>query len=458
MGMASKVLVFCQMTSMKGIPRLLRAKSVFMRFVWAINIIGFLSIAAYQTVLLTKEYFQYKVYTSTGEIIMPYFDQTQENVGTPDVTLCNANPFASNKSGEFPTMEEYFRLVKQATSCDDNCTDEECVALNHIRKAMLSTRGYFSYIGGHNAKKIGHSLESFLAYCDLHMDDGVYIHHTPCTSAAQIIKIQHGMLFNCYTIRLPLNEFPDKIFKGFIAVLHLDDYDAFWDEQTLLTPHEEPGQMSGAWVFVHQRNTPLHVYYNRFMLQPGNFHDIPVKMELRMYLPTPHGRCQNANGEKYSLHQCFANCLQTRIYEQCGCLDQQNYTSQWEPLDTNWPQCLSLSLEKTVIVRNWRCAMKEKMKGALECRSSCPERCQVIRYHLKVPQYLHLSSIFVFYFTSCCQIHMLHLRSLKYVFGACHCFANSYKPVQLMCIFLRGFFLQRMSLPCFYDCELWFND
>ena len=141
--MVNKVYEFCQITSVKGIPRLLRTKSVFMRFVWTFSVIGFLCTAAFQAVLLTMEYYEYKVYTSTGEVLLDYFDQTNGVIGTPDITLCNVNPFASNSSliRDVPTMKEYFKLAEQATECDHYSTEEECITLSYIRRDMMSTSG-----------------------------------------------------------------------------------------------------------------------------------------------------------------------------------------------------------------------------------------------------------------------------------------------------------------------------
>ena len=184
--------------------------------------------AAFQAVLLTMEYCEYKVYTSTGEVLLDYFDQTNGVIGTPDITLCNVNPFSSNSSliRDVPTMKEYFKLAEQATECDHNSTGEECLTLGYIRRDMMSTNGYFDYIGRHNAKRLGHSQESFLAHCDVEIEAGVRMQRIPCLTSAHITEIQYNILFNCYTVRLPRNVFPDRTHGGFIVVLHLDDYNA----------------------------------------------------------------------------------------------------------------------------------------------------------------------------------------------------------------------------------------
>ena len=385
--MAGKVREFCLITSVKGIPRLLRTKSVVMRFVWTISVIGFLCMASFQAMLLTMEYFQYKTYTSTGEVIIDYFGQAGGFTGMPDITLCNANPYASNKnlSNDLLTLEGYYKLAEEATTCDNNCRDAEREPLQHIRHEIMSTRGYFNYIGRLNAKQLGHTFESFVVNCELDMEGGgVLLHSIPCLPTVQIIEIQHSMLYNCYTIRLPRNKFPDTVFRGFRAVLHLDDYEALHKEQTLLNPHGEPGQMSGVWMFAHERNKPLYTYYNRMMLQPGHYHDIPVKMELRTYLPPPHGLCEDMEGLDYSLLQCYFDCIQERIYEQCGCLDLQNYTSQWNPTVTKGPFCLSLSLNKSAMIKNWKCISRERPKAIAGCVASCPVPCKETRHNLRV--------------------------------------------------------------------------
>ena len=290
--------------------------------------------ALFHATLLTMEYFQYKSFTYIGEVFLDYFKQTDETSGLPDITLCNVNPFASNRSlsKDIPTMEEYFKLVEHTTTCDNGCTEEERIALNYIRSDMMSTNGYFDYIGHRGAAKLGYTLESFIAYCELDkLGSNVFRYNIPCVPTAQMIKIQHAMFYNCYTIRLPRSDISaDKSFVGFLVVLHLDDYDAVHNEHSLMAPHEEPGQMNGVWLFAHQQNTPLYNYYNRMLLQPGYFHDIPVKMAQRTYVPPPHGGCQNMEGQNYSRIQCYTNCMQTFIYKQCGCLHSQNYTSQWK--------------------------------------------------------------------------------------------------------------------------------
>ena len=388
--MASRVYRFCQITSIKGISRLLRARSFFMRVIWTISIMGFLCVAVFHAAILTIEYLHYKTYTFTGEVLMGHFEKNIGIVGNPDVTLCNANPFASNKSlnKDIPTMSEYYKLAEKATACDDNCTEEECDALKSIRKEILSTGGYFDFIGRLNAEELGHSRESFVAHCALEMEAGVYGHHIPCLEASQIIQIQLTQSFNCYTIRLPRNTLPDKMYVGFLVVLHLDDYDVAVDEQVLLTPHQESGQIAGVWMFVHERSTTPHMFKNRILLQPGHFYDIPIKMVLRTHLPRPHGECKNTGAKYYDTFQCYVKCLQTHIYKRCGCLDLQNYTSQSESIDRNVTTCLSISSGKSQLARNWRCALKEKMKGFSVCEERCPTRCKVMRYILRVFQYL----------------------------------------------------------------------
>ena len=274
------------MTSVKGIPRLLKAKSPFMRFIWTVSVIGFLCVALMQAVILTIEYCQYQAYTSTGEMFMGFFEENMEILTTPDITLCNANIFANkgSLSSNFPTIVDYFRQAESATACDYNCTEEKGVFMNQIREELLRTGGYFYHIGHQNAKQLGHSRESFLTYCTLDVEGVVYGRHIPCFPTAHIIDIQDPTFFNCYTIRLPQNKFHDTMYTGFRVVLHLDDYAAVHQEQLLVTPHEDSGHLSGVWVFVHERGTPLRVYENRLLLQPGHFHDIPKKLALRIWI------------------------------------------------------------------------------------------------------------------------------------------------------------------------------
>ena len=49
-------------------------------------------------------------------------------------------------------------------------------------------------------------------------------------------------------------------------MLHLDDYNAVHNEQPMLIPHDEPGQMNGVWLFAHERHQPLFTYFDRILL------------------------------------------------------------------------------------------------------------------------------------------------------------------------------------------------
>ena len=140
--------------------------------------------------------------------------------------------------------------------------------MNQIREELLSTGGYFFHIGHQNAKQLGHSRESFLAYCALDVEGVVYEHHILCFPTAHLIEIQDPTFFNCYTIRLPQNKFHDTVYTGFRVVLHLDDYAAVHHEQLLLTPHEDSGHLSGVcFLFTkeehHYVSTRTVCYYNR---------------------------------------------------------------------------------------------------------------------------------------------------------------------------------------------------
>ena len=155
--MKDRVHRFCQMTSIKGIPRLLRAKSFFMRFIWTISVVGFLCMAMAQVVVLTMEFRQYKTYTSIGEVFINVFDPDEAKFYSPDITLCNANPFTSNRnlSKDSTTLAEYFRLVERATACDETCTKDDGVALNHIREENFEYRWIFSLHRSPKCQTIG---------------------------------------------------------------------------------------------------------------------------------------------------------------------------------------------------------------------------------------------------------------------------------------------------------------
>ena len=116
------LLDYCKRTSVKGIPRVIAAKTLFMRFVWLISIVLFLCAASFQTYSLTLMFVSYPYFTMQREVRYDLKDP-ESRITLPEITLCNLQPFFLNggysSSQGIPTVQDYINLVQNLTSCVD---------------------------------------------------------------------------------------------------------------------------------------------------------------------------------------------------------------------------------------------------------------------------------------------------------------------------------------------------
>ena len=126
----------------KGCSTNFSNKSYFLRTLWTISSICFISTAVYQSCLLTREYFEYPTVFSINERNLDLIGATHKAVRLPDVTLCNMNPFAidtRNITG-VSSLESYYWQVRELTDCT-SCSQEEQQLSWELRQALQTTSG-----------------------------------------------------------------------------------------------------------------------------------------------------------------------------------------------------------------------------------------------------------------------------------------------------------------------------
>ena len=82
------VKTFLETTSVKGVPRMMKSRSVTLCLLWFTSVVLGAAIAAYFLAKLLILYFNYTVTVSIEE-------QMVTNIGFPSLTLCNLNALAN---------------------------------------------------------------------------------------------------------------------------------------------------------------------------------------------------------------------------------------------------------------------------------------------------------------------------------------------------------------------------
>lgn len=117
--MGGELRKWCLTTSIKGIPRIIRSRSLFLKFAWTVSVLFFISVAIEQTTKLTLNYLSYPSFTSLRKYHVNLSGTTKNSVQMPDLTVCNLNPFAGNASivNGVLTMESFYNISSGFPPC-----------------------------------------------------------------------------------------------------------------------------------------------------------------------------------------------------------------------------------------------------------------------------------------------------------------------------------------------------
>ena len=380
---------FGRQTSLKGIPRLLRTKSVFMRATWAMSILCFLAMAISQAAILTMTFLERSSVSAIHEMpIDPDTPQLESRV-MPEVTFCNINPFSSNftNASDIMTIEEFHQRVTQMTSCT-NCTEEDKESMAALRGELLTTRGYYMQIGKTNALRISHQTRTLIAACHVLVTSGTHPSTIPCESNILIKSYTSPSLYSCFSFR-SLSGLSVRDYRGIILVFHLDDYGI--NNYPLSLPSiSNLGYAAGIVFSIHHKDLVPIVEKENTLIPVGVYSNTKIRLVKRSRLAKPYGICVKnvaANNKyhtdtPYSKSTCYTVCQQTRILDICGCVDGNIYLDDFNT--TGKRHCLKLDLGMDQLINDWNCLQTTRNVSALNCTDACPLPCEEIKYETQV--------------------------------------------------------------------------
>ena len=380
---------FGRQTSIKGIPRLLRTKSTFMKVTWAVSILCFIAMAVWQAAELTINYMEHSSVTAIHEIPLDPNSAMFDDVVMPDLTFCNVNPFSSNftNASDILTIEEFIHQVTEMTSCI-NCSETEEKSMSRLRDELITTRGYHTQIGKDNAQRISHKKEALIASCHIWLNSGTHNGNTPCDSSIIVEKHHTVPLFNCYTFKAPLH-LPYRLYNGIILVFHLDNYGIN------NYPHALPfsanlGYLEGMVFAIHQKGQVPNVIEVDNLLQAGVFSNYKIRLQKRIRLSKPYGECvrRGAGHNEYLTNVtydkviCYLYCQRALILDMCGCIDVGSYLDDLAVSDKR--PCLKLDLGQEQLLKEWRCLQIARNTSGLRCTEACPLPCEETTFQHQV--------------------------------------------------------------------------
>ena len=376
---------FCQTTSIKGLPRMIKASVWSLRIMWALCVIFGSAVALYQIIYIMKAYFEYETSTTIEEL------EGEETI-FPDVTVCKTNPPPILTEPDAPgiTLDEYLYTISEFMQ---NASRVELDTLEEFH----SLDGYFQTI---TDKYVFHQTSrNMTVNCVFrYRNDDDYNCSDSSFAKPRFLTPSFPA---CITFKPP--NFEDRrLIQSLSVVLYLDDF----------LPHLVPNfgsdvsypQTAGIEIFIHAPNTFPNLLTG-IVGSPGWETAVKIIDVRRMRAEDPYSNCNGAPYDKidedadfsYTESTCRHNCTQVRAISECGCLDPRAPTFSSQRLQ--YAFCGMLNGSKEEMVNRLQCLYNDTDVRNDDCDEHCVEKCTSLdfEYHSMGGMWPHESRQLAFY-------------------------------------------------------------
>ena len=356
-------------SSIKGIPKFLTVRSKYLKVLWMIATITFLSTGFYQSYGLLEEYLRYPTLTLLEE---HDFD-SEKGFVFPNILVCNVNQLGLFRNLPMEqNIEVYEEVVKNYTDCT-NCTPEEAEWWESIRGRLISPFAYLQYVGLDNAMKIMSKYQHFLIECLVFEDINVIGKH--CDNSAVKIKVVPSYeYFSCLIVSFPAEEYVSKVSMTFYI-------DSFKMESEYMSTNFLAYKSTGVAYNVFSPKNSVSPSTPSSKAPPGAMTTVSIREEFYNRLGQPHGNCIHRRQHGGGTGDCFGNCLNRAVWKECDCNPAMNVAYKGDK-----EACLSVRIPKDKLIKYQDCANRTIGAMTYQCSDTCWLGCSETRYHTQ-PSY-----------------------------------------------------------------------
>jgi amiloride-sensitive sodium channel subunit alpha len=370
---------FCLLTSVRGVPRVVKSHSVVWKIIWAVSVLTFLGMSLKQTGELVKDYL-------TWPKRQIHIIHETEKRPFPSTTLCSLQPLSSGwskmveKNGT-TAIDEYFDTIRKYVDNVTNADDKS------IWNSMASIKGYYQNTDREIAKSLGPDQDTLINNCNFIVVEGSE-HKT--MSCGRIIMYEHPEYLNCYTISM--NSLEEQMNATSVTILiFLDDFT--YPDYPSISIQDQMAQMHGVKVRLHGFNTFPRLDFEDILVPAGMAAEVELRTTYLNFLSEPHGDCDhdiNINLTNlyndmyiYSMGACDDMCRQRSIMKQCKCKDPTLPAPVGTDM-TKFPYCGFLEKNTTKVLERLKCLNKmlslkqETINDENKC--ICPQPCYATKY------------------------------------------------------------------------------
>ena len=362
----SEIIESLKQTSVKGVPRLFKVKSLHLKALWACAVLAFLGVGIYDAVELFVEFFSYPKLTLLHE----HEFSAEEDYVFPTLQVCNANPMGILRNlPESQSFDRYSNLVTRVTECR-NCSKDDSTVLNDVREELISFKTYTQYIGLQRIMNVSQNYTEFMVKCTA-FKKGSHI-STECKEIAGIDIVPSCEHLLCLKVAFPKDVTKHKVSMTFF----IDSYTPNMFEYNNAASVSDTTS-AGVVFSTHHHDVITTSSDADIPLQSaplGMLTIFTMEKELYSRLPEPGETCVS-EGPHYSQDKCFGECLQRGFLRLCNC----TFLTPLGESSVPPTPCLSVELSQADFLRNHRCSRRVKKSLTKEC-SYCKHACSEVKY------------------------------------------------------------------------------
>ncbi|TGZ56553.1 hypothetical protein CRM22_010139 [Opisthorchis felineus] len=313
---------FCENTTIRGLPRIVRAHSRSLRLLWSALVTILMLGCTICLLFLGRQYLEYNV-------IHPPRVLRHTSSPFPAVTVCNLRPISPDgvrylKQRGWKTPRQFgMDLARFTQHFYYNVGRKEDYKM---ASAAISFAGFLESLpNDEERRKLGYLHEKLIIKCQITYLNGSKYVASPCDMTGRWRKFIHAQYLNCATFEpfAELLAYTTNI-ELYIYLNDLTEYATCPD----CFINEVKSQLSGALIVIHPADYLPDVNDKSINLKPGSLTEIRLSTVENVQKMPPYGRCSHDLPESvllygtdyaYSEYACRQATIQNEISAKCGC-------------------------------------------------------------------------------------------------------------------------------------------
>ena len=333
-------------------------------------------ISVFHMASLIDAFYDHRTTIYYEEVSLDISDPDSDDI--PEITMCNIQPLSSRigEMTDIVSFNDYLYFLENKFNCS-NCNDS---LSKSFLSQLMTTRGYFQYIGFDAAREVGHGIEDLLVDCSLLKADFTMKNVRPCEGFVKISLKQFTDIFNCYSISI-LKQPTKDVYTGYSLILYTG---SAYSEHAGHLGNDPSLFTNGITMSLHQPSSLPFMNVQGHALGTGAFHTIRYYVERHKRLHEPYGGCvepqqgnytQSLDGNplRYTALTCWTSCVEEDIIANCKCRDADMGGAIGTAKAV--PFCGDAHASIDVLEKRMHCALKQRKSSDSPCYRSCPLSC-----------------------------------------------------------------------------------